>query len=322
MFLKHRTSGYNGYALQWSPFFEHKLAVATASNFGLVGNGRLHILNVPPSGAAGLPTPPPAPIVVERVFDTQDGLFDVCWSEINENQLVTASGDGSVKLWDTTLSDFPIQSWQEHQREVFSVNWNLVRKDTFITASWDNTIKLWSQNSPASLQTFKSHSHCVYSAMWSPHSPTLFASCSGDHTVKLWDTNSPMPVQTILAHGNEVLSLDWNKYQDHTVVTGSVDHTIKVWDLRRPDRELNCLRGHEYAVRRVKCSPHSGALVASTSYDMTMRIWDITTSDMIEIHDSHTEFVLGVDFNLYRDRQIATCAWDENIHVFEPRCLM
>ncbi|KAG0025503.1 peroxisomal targeting signal 2 receptor [Podila clonocystis] len=313
MFAKHRTTGYNGYAVQWSPFFEHKLAVATASNFGLVGNGRLHILNV---GAPG------APIGVERVFDTQDGLFDVCWSEVNENQLVTASGDGSIKLWDTTLTDFPIQNWHEHQREVFSVNWNLVRKDSFLSASWDNTIKLWNQNSPSSLQTFKGHSHCVYSAMWSPHSPTLFASCSGDHTVKLWDTNSPAPVQTILAHGNEVLSLDWNKYQDHTVVTGSVDHTIKVWDLRRPDRELNCLRGHEYAVRKVKCSPHSGSLVASTSYDMTMRIWDITTGDMIEIHDAHTEFVLGVDFNLYRDREIATCAWDESVHVFQPRCLM
>ncbi|KAG0050625.1 peroxisomal targeting signal 2 receptor [Gryganskiella cystojenkinii] len=315
MFATHRTTGYNGYAVQWSPFFEHKLAVATASNFGLVGNGRLHILNVGAGPAAGQ-------INVERVFDTQDGLFDVCWSEVNENQLVTASGDGSIKLWDTTLADFPIQNWHEHQREVFSVNWNLVRKDSFLSASWDNTIKLWTQNSPTSLQTFKGHSHCVYSAMWSPHSPSLFASCSGDHTVKLWDTNSPAPIQTILAHGNEVLSLDWNKYQDHTIVTGSVDHTIKVWDMRRPDREVNCLRGHEYAVRKVKCSPHSGSLVASTSYDMTMRIWDITTGDMIEIHDAHTEFVLGVDFNLYRDREIATCAWDESVHVFQPRCLM
>jgi len=42
--------------------------------------------------------------LVSSSFDTQDGLFDVCWSEVNENQLVTASGDGSIKLWDTTLA--------------------------------------------------------------------------------------------------------------------------------------------------------------------------------------------------------------------------
>ena len=36
-------------------------------------------------------------------FDTQDALFDLAWSEIHENQIVTASGDGSIRLWDMTL---------------------------------------------------------------------------------------------------------------------------------------------------------------------------------------------------------------------------
>jgi hypothetical protein len=37
-------------------------------------------------------------------FDTQDGLYDVAWSEIHENQAVIASGDGSLKLFDITLN--------------------------------------------------------------------------------------------------------------------------------------------------------------------------------------------------------------------------
>lgn len=36
-------------------------------------------------------------------YDTQDGLYDVAWSEIHENQIVTASGDGTLRLWDVTL---------------------------------------------------------------------------------------------------------------------------------------------------------------------------------------------------------------------------
>ena len=36
-------------------------------------------------------------------FDTQDGLFDLSWSEIHENLLVVASGDGSVKLFDVMV---------------------------------------------------------------------------------------------------------------------------------------------------------------------------------------------------------------------------
>ena len=37
-------------------------------------------------------------------YETQDGLYDVAWSEIHENQLVTASGDGSIKLWDVIIN--------------------------------------------------------------------------------------------------------------------------------------------------------------------------------------------------------------------------
>ena len=36
-------------------------------------------------------------------YETQDGLYDVAWSEVHENQLATASGDGSVRLWDVML---------------------------------------------------------------------------------------------------------------------------------------------------------------------------------------------------------------------------
>src|SRR6187402_356169 len=75
-------------------------------------------------------------------FDTQDSLYDTAWSESHENQIVVACGDGSVKLFDISLNEFPVQSWQEHNREVYSVSWNLVSKDTFASSSWDGTIKI------------------------------------------------------------------------------------------------------------------------------------------------------------------------------------
>lgn len=42
-------------------------------------------------------------IAIFTSYETQDGLYDVAWSEIHENQLVTASGDGSIRLWDVML---------------------------------------------------------------------------------------------------------------------------------------------------------------------------------------------------------------------------
>lgn len=75
-------------------------------------------------------------------FDTQDALYDLAWSEEHENQILVAAGDGSIKLFDVGINEFPVQSWQEHKREAFAVHWNLVSKDTFCSSSWDGTIKV------------------------------------------------------------------------------------------------------------------------------------------------------------------------------------
>jgi len=47
-------------------------------------------------------------------------------------------------------------------------------------------------------------------------------------------------------------------------------------------------------------------------------IWDSSLEDsIIAKYEDHTEFVLGVDFNLFHEGQIATTAWDETVRVFK-----
>ena len=35
-----------GYSVRFSPFDESRLAVGTAQNYGIIGNGKLHVLQV------------------------------------------------------------------------------------------------------------------------------------------------------------------------------------------------------------------------------------------------------------------------------------
>ena len=93
-----QTPGFAHFSVAWSPFHNSRLAVASSANYGLVGNGRLHLVSLAP-GPGPLPS-----LKLEKQYPTQDGLYDVAWSEIHENQLVTASGDGSIRLWDVTLN--------------------------------------------------------------------------------------------------------------------------------------------------------------------------------------------------------------------------
>lgn len=52
--LHFRTEGFNGCGVKYSPFFDNRLAVAASANFGLVGNGRLYILELTPNGIVPL----------------------------------------------------------------------------------------------------------------------------------------------------------------------------------------------------------------------------------------------------------------------------
>ncbi|KAI8001472.1 Peroxisome biogenesis protein 7 [Camellia lanceoleosa] len=125
---------FNGYAVKFSPFFEQRLAVATSQNFGILGNGRLHVLDLSPAG----------PISQFAAFDTPDGVYDLAWFESHNSLLVAAVPDGSVKLYDLSLPPTanPVRSLHEHTHETHSVDYNPVRRDSFITSTWDDTIKL------------------------------------------------------------------------------------------------------------------------------------------------------------------------------------
>ncbi|KAJ5682739.1 hypothetical protein N7462_005904 [Penicillium macrosclerotiorum] len=355
--LHFRTQGFNGCAVKYSPFFDNRLAVASAANFGLVGNGRLFILELTPNG-----------IVPVKWFTTQDSLYDLAWSEIHENQVLTASGDGSIKLFDTTANDFPIQNWKEHGREVFSVNWNLVAKDRFCSSSWDGTVRIWSPHRQQSLLTLPTHS-CTYSAAFCPHNPDLISCVTSDSYVRVFDLRTPASASNHLTlqipiHASpappaipgqpgippaatppaEALTHDWNKYRPTVLATAGVDRAIRTFDIRAPQQgPMATMLGHDYAVRKLAWSPHLSNVLLSASYDMTCRVWS-DRSDASSVGDvdlmrsgpagpvvgmelgrmgRHTEFVTGVDWCLFgSEGWCASVGWDESLYVWDVRGTM
>lgn len=295
-----------GYSVEFSPFHGNLLAVGTAQYFGIVGNGRLQVMDI----ASGQPVP---------VCDwlSQDGIYDVAWSEDNEHVIASAHGDGSVKLFDLKNPQGPIASYHEHTAEVYGVDWNLNMKQFICSASWDKTIKVWDVMASRCIATYMNHTNIAYAAIWAPSKPAVLASVAGDAMLHVMDVNvGPQPVHSLQAHQHEVLAVDWSKYNEFQIVTGSVDKTLRVFDLRNPAGPLQILYGHQLAVRRVKTHPHLENMVMSCSYDMSANLWDINLGQMVDHFDHHTEFVLGIDLNLFEENLVATASWDRTVCVW------
>ncbi|CDW80429.1 wd40 repeat-containing protein [Stylonychia lemnae] len=271
------------YSVRFSPFESNKLALAQAQYFGIVGAGAINETDT----------------VTVREWQTPEAVYDVCFNEGNQNQILSVGDDGNVRLWDL-INNSPIRNFKEHTQQVFGCDWNHINKRKFLTAAYDRTIKLWDINMVTGSQATFNHEFGVYAAIWHPTHESIFGSCSGDQTIRVWDIRSGKDVKKIMAHSNEVLSIDFNKYENF-IASSSTDGSIRLWDLRSTlESPIMELKGHQLAVRRIKFSPYHANLLASASQ-----------------FDHHTEFVVGLDFNLFVERQIATASWDKSCSIFK-----
>ncbi|ESO94916.1 hypothetical protein LOTGIDRAFT_144806 [Lottia gigantea] len=309
MSLSFKTRDRHGYSVKFSPYIHNRLACSSSQYYGIAGSGTLFILD----------------IIVDKlklvqVFNWKQGLFDVTWSENNENIVLTASGDGTIQIWHLQQPQGPIKVLKEHSKEVNSIDWSQTRTDQLLlSGSWDGTIKLWDIFQDRSLSTYTSHENIVYSVNWSPRLPFIFASASGDQTIRIWDRRKTADANMVIsAHQCEVLSCDWSKYDENIIISGGVDGVVKCWDLRKPNHFISQLNGHQYAVRKIKTSPFNAKIIATCSYDFTVRFWDILENKLLKTVEHHTEFVYGIDWNLHTPGQIADCSWDELIKVYSP----
>lgn len=163
---------------------------------------------------------------------------------------------------------------------------------------------------------------------------------------------TPDPSQTTPlppSQPSEVLTHDWNKYaggadpSGGVIATGGVDRLVRTFDLRMPYAgPLAIMAGHEFAVRRLAWSPHAADVLASASYDMSVRVWtdgslssgplppgvDETSAPVrpgrqLGIMNRHTEFATGVDWCLFgAGGWVASAGWDERVLLWDANALL
>ncbi|QOU19940.1 U3 snoRNP protein [Brettanomyces bruxellensis] len=184
---------------------------------------------------------------------------------------------GSKKLGQLLVYEWQSESYILRQQGHFdSMNSVVYSPDgsRLVTAADDGKIKIWDVTSGFCLATFEEHTSAVTDLAFARHGQVLFSS-SLDGTVRAWDLMRYRNFRTFTSTERIQFSSVAVDSSGEVVAAGSLDDfAIHVWSVRT-GQLLDQLAGHEGPVSCLSFGTEGKALLASSSWDKTIRIWDI-----------------------------------------------
>lgn len=200
-----------------------------------------------------------------------------CCRFLDNQRILTSSGDGTVILWDIEKR-FATSVFKEHTGDVMSVSVNEANPNLFISGSCDARAKVWDIRRPPkqAVLTYEEHESDINSVHFLSEG-TAFATGSDDSHCKLFDLRSQTCVQDFYDrkqnHGSTCVSFS----RTGRLLFASYDEgNITVFDtLTGKQIDVKEFGGHNKHDERVSCvsvSPDGNAL-CSASWDTFLRIW-------------------------------------------------
>ena len=184
--------------------------------------------------------------------------------------LASGSNDETIRLWETETGKH-IATLTGHTDVVQSVAFS-PDGQTLASASFDNTVRLWDIAAREHIATLTGHTDSVFSVAFSPDG--RIASAGLDGTIRIWYVATRQHKITLDNHPHKgpISSVVFSPSGD--LASGHLNGLVRLWSTGVP------LWGHTAGVICVAFSPEE-AILASGSYDETVRLWNIATRGRI-----------------------------------------
>jgi WD40 repeat protein len=188
----------------------------------------------------------------------------------SNGQVLAASHDWSVTLWDAKTPLIPVHVYEGHESAAQAVAFTAAEGPFFASGSADKTVKLWNPESSALVRTYKGHKDFVTALGFSSDGRTL-ASGSLDGGVRLWSTSANRLQRQLSVHKVKVTGLSFSPAAEH-LASGDEDGIVRIWDYKR-GRSVRTLSASGPAVAALTFSG-DGRKLAVAHADGTIKVWE------------------------------------------------
>ena len=212
---------------------------------------------------------------VRATFTGHDGPIAVVEYSADGSRLLTASYDGTARIWDLAEEADPIVL-SGHTDLLVGASFNADGTEV-ATASFDGTARVWDAITGSPLATLEGDGGAVYDAAFTPDGAEVVTG-DGSGTAAVWDLETGHRIHVLEGHLRPIYDVDVS-VDGALALTASDDGTAKIWDLESGEL-VRTLEGHSDGLYVARFSPDASTVVTG-SEDSSARLWDAGSGEEI-----------------------------------------
>ncbi len=179
------------------------------------------------------------------------------------------------------------------------------------TISFDNTVGIWDSRTGALITRGIAHPAGVMLVRWDATGRRLVTG-SFDGTARIWDPRTGETIEPWIRHGRYVI--DANLSTDGSqLVTAAQDGGIRVWTLQSQTAPTLL---PPTGPLRIAFSDAAGALVAASTQDGILRLYDTATGESRGPALDHSQLITAGAFDP-SSKRLATATKDHHLHLWD-----
>jgi serine/threonine protein kinase len=233
--------------------------------------------------------------IVRTLEGNADWVNAVSFSPDGQYAL-SGAANNTIKLWEV-VTGREIQTFQGLAEQPISVALS-PDGERLVSETSDGIVRLWDVDSGDAVRTIEEHSEAVLGATFSPDGQYVVSGGDASGTLHLWDTATGDLVRRFDDNDEAIFSVTFSPDGKYVLSGSGQSGTLKLWRTETGEvvRVFDEGDWDSTYVFSVAFSPN-GQYALSGSDDMTARLWDVESGNLLRTFEGHSGLVIAVAFS-------------------------